>query len=172
MNGDVCRARIAQRVHNEMATTLLPVSTRLEGVGGSVANDRSVWTLLACKLLCMVKSSVQHFLETGALAGIFTLDPLSLFHNSIMASDFSVLDAQRILPYDFRDPELLRKALTAGDTNSDNREGNRGLAQVGDTLMNVVIKTEGFQSGFSRSACLTVCTMRGSTKLTDNCRSA
>ena len=68
-----------------------------------------------------------------------------------MASNWSVFESQLIIPYTFRDLSLLRKALTAGDSNSDDREGHRGMAQLGDTLMSFVITSEGFDRGISRS---------------------
>ena len=68
-----------------------------------------------------------------------------------MASDWSTLEAQVFIPYKFQDVSLLRKALTAGDSNADDREGHRGMAQVGDALMSFVIMSEGFDRGMSRS---------------------
>lgn len=68
-----------------------------------------------------------------------------------MASDAMVLRAQAIITHQFRGVELLRKALTAGDTNSDDREGHRGMSQVGDALMSFVILSEGLEQGISRS---------------------
>lgn len=52
--------------------------------------------------------------------------------------------------YEFKNLALLNKALVAGDTNSDDREGNRGLAMLGDSLMNVAIISDGLANGRSR----------------------
>jgi hypothetical protein len=68
-----------------------------------------------------------------------------------MTTDWAALGTQFVLPYTFRDASLLRKALRSGDSNSDDREGHRGMAQVGDALMGFVIISEGFARGLSRS---------------------
>jgi hypothetical protein len=68
-----------------------------------------------------------------------------------MTTNWAALGTQFVLPYTFRDASLLRKALRSGDSNSDDREGNRGMAQVGDALMGFVIISEGFARGLSRS---------------------
>jgi hypothetical protein len=68
-----------------------------------------------------------------------------------MTTTGAALGTQFVLPYTFRDASLLRKALRSGDSNSDDREGHRGLAQVGDALMGFVIISEGFARGLSRS---------------------
>lgn len=54
------------------------------------------------------------------------------------------------MSYWFKEPELLRRALTAGDSNSDDREGHRGMAQLGDSLMGTVILSDGLERGLSR----------------------
>lgn len=58
---------------------------------------------------------------------------------------------QQMLPYIYKDPSYLEKSLTAGDTESEDREGQRGLSQVGDALMRFMILCEGFRHGLSRS---------------------
>jgi dsRNA-specific ribonuclease len=68
-----------------------------------------------------------------------------------MTSESDVLGTQLLLPYTFHDLLLLHKALISGDSNSDDREGHRGMAQVGDALMRFVIMSEGFDRGLSRS---------------------
>lgn len=143
------------------------------GTGGRLmANDCLVRTLHAGCLA--VKSCFHHRRRAACLyASCQTINCLSTYLSCIMAEDTEVAKAQLIIPYDFQDLSLLRTALTAGDTNSDDREGNRGLAQVGDTLMSLVIKTQGFQSGFSRSV-FSPCLFQRAypTSLTDNCRRA
>ena len=59
---------------------------------------------------------------------------------------------QRMLPDIYKDPSYLDKALTAGDSESEDREGQRGLSQVGDALMRFIILCEGFHRGLSRRA--------------------
>ena len=71
-----------------------------------------------------------------------------------MATAWSAYEAELALPYRFRNLSLLRKALIAGDTNSNDREGHRGMAQVGDALMSFAIISEGFDRGISRGTCI------------------
>jgi hypothetical protein len=61
------------------------------------------------------------------------------------------LKLQQMLPHIYNDPSYLEKALTAGDTESEDREGHRGLSQVGDALTRFLILCEGFRHGLSRS---------------------
>lgn len=68
-----------------------------------------------------------------------------------MTYEWNMLGTQFVLPYTFRDTSLFSKALRSGDSNSDDREGHRGMAQVGDALMSFVIMNEGFNRGISRS---------------------
>jgi len=68
-----------------------------------------------------------------------------------MTSEWNMLGTQFVLPYTFRDTSLFSKALRSGDSNSDDGEGHRGMAQVGDALMSFVIMNEGFNRGISRS---------------------
>lgn len=56
-----------------------------------------------------------------------------------------------MLSHQYKDISHLDKALTAGDTESADREGQRGLSQVGDALMRFIILYEGFIQGLSRS---------------------
>lgn len=63
-----------------------------------------------------------------------------------------------VLSYLFKDLALLVKALVSGDSNSADREGNRGLAQLGDAVMSMVIISEGLKKGVSRR--MTICKMK------------
>ncbi len=66
----------------------------------------------------------------------------------------SVLDhLQANISYRFTTLSLLEKILIAGDSNSDDREGHRGMAQLGDSLMGTVILSDGLERGLSRSKC-------------------
>ena len=58
---------------------------------------------------------------------------------------------QQMFPYIYKDFAYLEKALTAGDTEGEDREGHRGFSQVGDALMRFLILSEGFKLGLSRS---------------------
>ena len=67
-----------------------------------------------------------------------------------MASDGDVFAAELRIPYVFRDRSLLRKAFTAGDDKSHDRQGHRTLAQLGDALLGFIGLFEGFRQGYSR----------------------
>ena len=79
-----------------------------------------------------------------------------------MVSEPPVCNSEHNIPYQFRDLALLRKAFIAGDSNSDDREGHRGMAQLGDALVSFVITSEGYDRGISRriSTLLTHCPSR------------
>ncbi|KAK4551475.1 hypothetical protein LTR86_011152 [Recurvomyces mirabilis] len=63
-----------------------------------------------------------------------------------------VLDfLQEKLSYPFKDLSLLKKTLVAGDSNSNDYEGHRGMAQLGDSLMGTVIMSDGLERGLSRN---------------------
>ena len=67
-----------------------------------------------------------------------------------MASEWTSFESEHNFPYQFRDAALLWKAFIAGDSNSDDREGNRRMAQLGDVLVSFVITSEGYDRGISR----------------------
>ena len=67
-----------------------------------------------------------------------------------MASERATFESEYNIPYQFRSLALLQKAFIAGDTNSDDREGHRGMAQLGDALISFVITSEGYDRGISR----------------------
>ena len=60
-------------------------------------------------------------------------------------------DLQMTMSYRFKNRLLLERVFIAGDTNSNDREGHRGVAQFGDSLMSMVIKSDGLERGLSRS---------------------
>ena len=69
-----------------------------------------------------------------------------------MASKWQTLQAQLLIPHTFNNILFLQKAFTAGDSNSDDRDGHRGMSQVGDALMNFVMMNEGFLRGIPRGS--------------------
>ena len=69
----------------------------------------------------------------------------------VMAPTWALENLQAKMLYGFKDPLLLEKAMVAGDSNSDDREGHRGMAQLGDSLMGTVILSDGLERGFPRS---------------------
>ena len=63
-----------------------------------------------------------------------------------------VLDYLQVqMSYSFTNLRLLEHSLVVGDSNSDDREGHRGMAQLGDNLMGTVILSDGLERGRSRS---------------------
>lgn len=60
-------------------------------------------------------------------------------------------DLQMTMSYRFKNRPSLERVFIAGDTNSNDREGHRGVAQFGDSLMSMVIKSDGLERGLSRS---------------------
>ncbi|KAK6440393.1 hypothetical protein LTR95_003384 [Oleoguttula sp. CCFEE 5521] len=54
------------------------------------------------------------------------------------------------MSYRFKTRRFLEKTLIAGDSNSDDREGHRGMAQLGDSWMGTVIYTDGMERGLTR----------------------
>lgn len=67
-----------------------------------------------------------------------------------MAEDWQVQKAKQLIHWPYEDVEPIRLALTAGDTESEDREGHRMLAQYGDSLVPFIIATICFQLGVSR----------------------
>lgn len=68
-----------------------------------------------------------------------------------MAPSRVLEDLQNRVLYEFRDHFLLEKIFVAGDTNGDDREGHRGMAQLGDSLIGTVMLIDGLRRGLSRS---------------------
>ncbi|KAK5105871.1 hypothetical protein LTR62_001958 [Meristemomyces frigidus] len=67
-----------------------------------------------------------------------------------MAQDWQVQKVKELIQWPYEDVEPLRLALTAGDTESENREGHRMLAAYGDSLVPFVIATICFQLAIPR----------------------
>ena len=58
-----------------------------------------------------------------------------------MAEDWQVNQAKRLILWQYDDSEPVRQALTAGDTEGDDREGHRPLARLGDSIVPLIIAT-------------------------------
>ncbi|KAK0247024.1 hypothetical protein LTS09_017830 [Friedmanniomyces endolithicus] len=58
--------------------------------------------------------------------------------------------AKHLIHWHYEDVQPIRLALTAGDTERDDREGHRMLAQYGDNLVPFSIATINFQLDVSR----------------------
>jgi len=58
--------------------------------------------------------------------------------------------ATQLTDWPYENVEPIRLALTAGDTESDDREGHRMLANYGDNLVPFIIGTISSQLGVSR----------------------
>ena len=69
---------------------------------------------------------------------------------SAMAQDWQVDKAKQLICWPYQDEGPIRRALTAGDTESDDREGHRMLAQLGDSLVAFIIATICFKLGITR----------------------
>ncbi|KAK3073560.1 hypothetical protein LTR53_004753 [Teratosphaeriaceae sp. CCFEE 6253] len=67
-----------------------------------------------------------------------------------MAEDWQVQMAKQLIDWPYQDAEPIRLALTAGDSECEDREGHRMLAQYGDSLVSFIIATICFQLGVSR----------------------
>ncbi|KAK1084105.1 hypothetical protein LTR48_005762 [Friedmanniomyces endolithicus] len=67
-----------------------------------------------------------------------------------MAEDWQVEMAKHLIHWHYEDVQPIRLALTAGDTERDDREGHRMLAQYGDNLVPFSIATINFQLDVSR----------------------
>jgi len=67
-----------------------------------------------------------------------------------MAEDWQVDQAKQLILWHYHDSEPVRKALTAGDTESDDREGHRTLARLGDSVVPLIIGTICYQSKVPR----------------------
>lgn len=67
-----------------------------------------------------------------------------------MATESILDELQSKMAYRFTNLRLLEDCLVAGDSNSDNREGHRGVAQLGDSLMSTAALTDGLTRSLPR----------------------
>lgn len=67
-----------------------------------------------------------------------------------MAEDWQVEQAKQLIMWLYEDSGPVKTALTAGDTESDDREGHRSLARLGDGIVPVIIATICYQSNVPR----------------------
>ncbi len=68
-----------------------------------------------------------------------------------MAPSWVLDHLQAKMSFCFTNLRSLEKTLIEGDSNSDDREGHRGMAQLGDSLMGTVMLKDGLERGLSRS---------------------
>lgn len=73
-----------------------------------------------------------------------------MYGQTSSSHDAGVTQAQAFLPHYFQNQDLLRNALIAADSNRDDRDGHRSLAQLGDQLIGFVLMSEGYDRGLSR----------------------
>lgn len=85
---------------------------------------------------CLVHLFNDRAIDTLVMAPLWVLDHL-----------------QASMSYRFTNLSLLEKTLIAVDSNSDDREGHRGMAQLGDSFMGTVMLCDGLERGLSRSEC-------------------
>ena len=67
-----------------------------------------------------------------------------------MANETVVLQLQEHIGYSFKKPSLLQLALTAAGAEETNYDGNRRLAQLGESLITAVLCNTAFSKGVSR----------------------
>lgn len=68
-----------------------------------------------------------------------------------MASGVRLCRLQADIGYEFVDIDHLWQALTAADAVEENHDGNRRLAQLGDTMIHGVLVDKAYAAGASRS---------------------
>lgn len=67
-----------------------------------------------------------------------------------MAEDWQVDQAKQLILWLYEDSEPVKTALTAGDTESDDHEGHRSLARLGDSIVPVIVGTICYLSKVAR----------------------
>ena len=67
-----------------------------------------------------------------------------------MATLNDLVEVQKIIDYDFKSVDLLELALTAAGADDKNHDGNRKLAQLGESLIEFLLSFNAFIAGFSR----------------------
>ncbi|KAK3175419.1 hypothetical protein K4F52_010285, partial [Lecanicillium sp. MT-2017a] len=76
-----------------------------------------------------------------------------------MARTAAMIKVEQTIGYQFRNPELLKSALTAAGADPNNRDGNRKLAQLGQSVLELAIADEVFDMSHSREEMCTLSSM-------------
>lgn len=58
---------------------------------------------------------------------------------------------EQAIGHTFPDKAILKLALTSAGAEEDNHDGNRGLARIGNTVLQLVVDTSGYKNKGSRS---------------------
>lgn len=69
-----------------------------------------------------------------------------------METDSDIGLIQTTIGYAFKNPNALAEALTAAGADGQNYDGNRRLAQLGDSVVRTVILDNAYTIGLSRGA--------------------
>lgn len=67
-----------------------------------------------------------------------------------MATNTGLTEVQAILEYNFTSIELLVRALTAAGADEKIYDGNRRMAQLGESLIELLLAENAYAAGFSR----------------------
>lgn len=87
----------------------------------------------------MPNPALARLLDSGILI-LFSSSALTMFHPHVL-QDSKIMDAESIISYRFTDRLQLRNALQLAD--NAHPDGNRGLAQLGDVVLRLVLTLEG-----------------------------
>lgn len=68
-----------------------------------------------------------------------------------MDKENSITLLESSLGYHFKSPSLLEQALSAAGANEDNHDGNRKLAQLGESMLIAFLNDCAYDKGGSRS---------------------
>lgn len=71
-----------------------------------------------------------------------------------MATDMDVRQVQDIIGYRFKSSYRLVEALTAAGADEDNYDGNRKLAQLGESVIQTVVLNDAYTAGDTRGSFL------------------
>jgi dsRNA-specific ribonuclease len=67
-----------------------------------------------------------------------------------MAEENSILKLQEKIDYRFKKPVLLQTALLAAGANKQNYDGNRKLAQLGESMLIAALNDDAFSKDIPR----------------------
>ena len=77
---------------------------------------------------------------------------------------------ERVIGYEFGSKDLLKLSLTAAGADSENHDGNRRLAQLGQFVLQLAVADEGFEMTNSRGKLvLDANTWQATKALNQNC---
>jgi hypothetical protein len=77
----------------------------------------------------------------------------TLFQGDIMATDPHIRHVEAMIGYTFKATHYLTQALTAAAVDENNYDGNRGMAQLGESLIGTAIIDNAVTAGATRGDC-------------------